>query len=172
MSGEKSDNNNRCQPEDHLDGQEMNILAIDPGPTESAYVKLDQLCKELIVEIRKVSNDEMLHVIGNSFFENLVIEKVACMGMAVGEDVLETVFWSGRFRQIWKRSFHRIKRHEIKMHLCGNMRAKDGNIRQALIDRFGPPGTKKNRGATHGISGDMWSALAVGVTFLDKQAHA
>ncbi len=46
------------------------------------------------------------------------------------------------------------------------------NIRQALIDRFGPPGKKKAPGATYGLSGDMWSALAVAVTFTDKLGGA
>jgi hypothetical protein len=47
-------------------------------------------------------------------------------------------------------------------------RAKDQNIRQALIDRLGPPGTKKNPGPTYGVTSHMWSALAVAVTAHDK----
>jgi hypothetical protein len=49
------------------------------------------------------------------------------------------------------------------------MKAKDGNIRQALIDRFGPVGTKKNPGWFYGFSGDVWQAYAVGVTYADMQ---
>ena len=37
-----------------------------------------------------------------------------------------------------------IYRKEEKMNICHTMRAKDSNIRQALIDRFGEVGTKKN----------------------------
>jgi hypothetical protein len=48
------------------------------------------------------------------------------------------------------------------------MKAKDGNIRQALIDRFGVVGTKKNQGWFYGFSGDIWSAYAVGITYKDK----
>ena len=48
------------------------------------------------------------------------------------------------------------------------MKAKDSNIRQALIDRFGPVGTKKNPGWFYGVSKDVWAAIAVGgVTFHD-----
>lgn len=118
----------------------------------------------------KLLNDSMIKlVLDQSIFEDkqLVVEQVASMGMAVGAEVFETVFWTGRFCQAWGRDFHRIKRHQVKMHLCGNMRAKDANIRQALIDQLGPPGTKKSPGATYGISGDVWSALAIGVTFLE-----
>lgn len=150
----------------------MNIIAIDPGPTESAYVLLNRYPDLEIMDKGKVQNDDLLGLLKSRVIDQMVIEQVASMGMAVGATVFETVFWSGRFCQAFKGQFHRIKRHEVKMALCGNMRAKDGNIRQALIDRFGPPGTKKNRGATYGISGDMWSALAVGVCHLDKQSHA
>ena len=48
------------------------------------------------------------------------------------------------------------------------MRAKDSNIRQALIDRFGVVGTKKNPGWFYGVSKDVWAAIAVGVTYHDK----
>ncbi|MBV8782506.1 MAG: hypothetical protein JO353_14005, partial [Phycisphaerae bacterium] len=53
-------------------------------------------------------------------------------------------------------------------------RAKDGNIRQALIDRFGPTkeraiGKKKSPGPLYGMSGDCWSALAVAVTYADQR---
>jgi hypothetical protein len=37
-----------------------------------------------------------------------------------------------------------IYRKDEKMNICHSMRAKDSNIRQALIDRFGVVGTKKN----------------------------
>jgi hypothetical protein len=41
------------------------------------------------------------------------------------------------------------------------MRAKDANIRQALIDKLGAVGTKKAPGPLYGISGHLWAALAV-----------
>ena len=57
------------------------------------------------------------------------------------------------------------------MALCKNNRAKDKNIRQALIDRFGPGkaaiGTKKAPGPLYGLKSHLWSALAVAVVAAD-----
>ncbi len=67
-----------------------------------------------------------------------------------------------------------LKRFDVKLHLCGNARAKDTNIRQALIDRFGgiegkskAVGTKKAPGPLYGCKSHMWAALAVAVTWWD-----
>lgn len=83
----------------------------------------------------------------NSEYDLLVIEMIASYGMAVGQTVFETCVWIGRFVEI--ASFNNIKfeyiyRKDEKMNLCYSMKAKDSNIRQALIDRFGPVGTKRN----------------------------
>jgi hypothetical protein len=57
-----------------------------------------------------------------------------------------------------------VFRRDVKLHLCGSARAKDPNIRQALLDRFGPVGTKKAPGPLYGVKSHIWSALAVAVT--------
>jgi hypothetical protein len=49
------------------------------------------------------------------------------------------------------------------------MKAKDSNIRQALIDRFGEVGVKARPGFFYGFKKDIWAAFAVGVTYLDKK---
>lgn len=142
------------------------ILAIDPGHTESAYVHIDS---GIIGKFCILPNAQMLIAI-QSFGAPVACEKIACMGMAVGAEILDTCEWIGRFEQKaceLSLPFHKIKRHEVKMHLCGSMRAKDGNIRQALIDKIGPQGTKKAPGPTYGISKHIWQALAVGITFLE-----
>lgn len=150
------------------------ILAVDPGNERTAliwwqdrkiirkgiYLNQNALCE--------IDDFQCPSQTGNV----IVCEMIASYGMAVGASVFETCVWIGRFWQTtsagsWRAPFHRIFRREVKLHLCGSMRAKDGNIRQALIDRLGPPGTKKNPGATYGISKDLWAALAVAVTYDD-----
>ena len=143
----------------------MNVLAIDPGNKESAYVYFNGA----VDEAGKCPNETLLGMIEDSVHcDHMAIEMVQSFGMAVGAEVFETVYWIGRFCQASPVPVTRVFRSDVKMHLCQSMRAKDGNIRQALIDRFGPPGKKKAPGATYGLSGDMWSALAVAVTFTDK----
>lgn len=158
----------------------MAILAIDPGPEQSACVLYDD---GEIVAFDKVENTAMFTKLFEAQnipgpMQVMVIEQVAAMGMSVGAEVFETVFWSGRFAQAWREvggQWHRLKRHEVKTHLCGNQRAKDANIRQALIDRFGPGkdkaiGRKASPGPLYGITKDCWSALALAVTFADTRA--
>jgi hypothetical protein len=152
----------------------VRILAIDPGPVESAFVIWNG---SFIERSGKVESEGLLRgmALSGQFrrTDRCVIEMIASYGMPVGAEVFETCVWVGRFMQAYGEPFtDRITRGEVKLHLCNSMRAKDANIRQALIDRFGPPGTKKNPGATYGISGDVWAALAVAVTYWDKHVPA
>jgi len=155
--------------------QVVKVIAIDPGPEASAVVAWDG---ERIVNKLLAPNADVLYQLQKwELVAHLVIEQVACYGMPVGEEVFETVFWTGRFFESWNvdnvksplgRS--RLPRMAVKMHLCHTSRAKDANIRQALIDRLGKPGTKKQPGITYGISKDLWAALALAVTWWDQNA--
>jgi hypothetical protein len=152
------------------------ILAIDPGNVESAYVLVeDDLSR--VVEKGKVENFELVDIIlrirdEHSSLEHIAIEMIASYGMAVGKTVFETCVWIGRFAQLIRVEFgvepEFIYRSEEKMCLCHSMKAKDSNIRQALIDRFGEVGTKKNPGYFYGFKKDIWSAMAVAVTYHEK----
>jgi hypothetical protein len=152
------------------------ILAIDPGNVESAYVLMGENLKP--VEFGKIPNEEMLSTVNTynvlQTVDDFAIEMVASYGMPVGESIFETVFWIGRF---WEETGNitrkaRIYRKDVKMNLCGSMKAKDSNIRQALIDRFGVVGVKKAPGWFYGFKADIWSAYAVGVTYYDTVLKA
>jgi hypothetical protein len=151
----------------------MMIFSIDPGNERSAYSLLDSNLSP--VKFGILPNDELLNVI--DFIATIkdihfCCEMVASYGMAVGKTVFDTCIWIGRFSQlIFEHTGSTptyIYRMDEKMALCHDSRAKDGNIRQALIDRFGPVGTKKNKGWFYGVSKDVWAAIAVGVTYHDK----
>jgi hypothetical protein len=150
------------------------ILAIDPGSVESAYVVLDENLKP--VEFGKWENHRLAFCLTDIIIEHKIkyvaIEMIASYGMAVGESVFNTCVWVGRLTE---RAHSNTKidnltyiyRKDEKMNLCHTMKAKDGNIRQALIDRFGVVGTKNNKGWFYGVSKDVWAAIAVGVTYHD-----
>lgn len=154
------------------------ILAIDPANVESAYSLIDAVTYKPI-EVGKINNFDLLKKIETLTYNALAIEMVASYGMAVGQTVFETCVWIGQFvatalytdKNV---SVNYIYRKDVKMNLCGSMRAKDSNIVQALIDRFAPytsnkgKGTKKEQGWFYGFKNDIWQAYAVGVTYLDK----
>jgi hypothetical protein len=94
---------------------------------------------------------------------DIAIEWIESYGMAVGQDVFRTVFQIGRMQQQLG-AVRLIPRRDVKLTLCGSARAKDTNIRQALIDAIGPVGTKKNPGPLYGVTGHYWAALAVAYT--------
>lgn len=149
------------------------ILSIDPGNIESAYCVIDKETYKP-VEFGKINNLELREKLISDLhyfpIESIAIEMIASYGMPVGKEVFETCVWIGRFVESFKCPFTwYIYRKDEKLNLCGNMKAKDSNIRQALIDRFGEVGTKKSPGWFYGFKKDIWAAYAVGVTLLDKQ---
>lgn len=145
------------------------ILAIDAGNEESAYCLIDESTYKPI-DFGKLSNTQILTKVIELKYDKLILEMIASYGMPVGASVFETCVWIGRFIQARNcPDFEYIYRKEEKMNLCNSMKAKDSNIRQALIDRFGEVGTKKNQGWFYGFKKDIWAAYAVGVTYLDKQ---
>ena len=160
----------------------MLLLAIDPGSSESAYCLMDGYVPHMF---GKVDNDVLLRMIlGVSDMNRIdaaAIEMVASYGMAVGAEVFDTCVWIGRFTQAIISSTgitpERIFRMEEKIALCHDSKAKDSNIRQALIDRFAVKdrkngkGTKKDPDFFYGFSKDVWQSYSVGITYLDKKGE-
>jgi hypothetical protein len=150
----------------------MTLLALDPGPELTAWVELvDDRPTRFAHEANAVV---LARLAAWPSSVPLVIEMIASYGMPVGAEVFETCVWIGRFMQsAGPRSTTRLKRVEIKDHLCHSVRANDAAIRQALIDRYGPGkalaiGNKASPGPLYGVHGDVWAALAVAVTAHDR----
>src|SRR4030065_222075 len=145
----------------------MIIMGIDPGPKESGVCIFDFAVNKVVyasVLNNLILLEEIDAIEEANMVDTTVIERVSCMGMAVGEEVFETVFFTGRIFELSTRNTTRIKRTDVKMNICNSMRAKDANINQALVDRFGGKGTKENPGPLYGVSSHIWPALAVAVT--------
>lgn len=137
------------------------ILAIDPGTSESGWV-LYQDGRIITSGISK--NIETKAICKEAEYDLLAIEMIQSMGMPVGKEVFETCVWIGRFIENSKAPHKLIFRKDVKIHLCGSLKAKDANIRQAIIDKLGTQGTKANPGPTYGIRAHIWSALAIAIT--------
>ncbi len=145
------------------------ILGIDPGSHQTAFViwSANRLINRAILP-----NDDFIRWIRiqSGIGSIPVIEMVQSFGMPVGKEIFETVLLVGRVVEIYDSLSIRanlVYRKDIKLHFCGSNRAKDSNIRQALIDRFGLPGTKKNPGILYGVRKDIWSALACAIYWED-----
>lgn len=145
------------------DPREM-LIAIDPGPQESAFIVMKRKEKE-IFSFGKVHNVDMLQLLRIHNKHDLIIEMIKSYGMPVGDEVFMTCLWIGRFIQAHaiEDNGHEILvgRKTVSLFICNSPRAKDANVRTALIDIYGKPGTSKHPGPTFGITGDVWSALAV-----------
>lgn len=149
----------------------MKILAIDVGTTETGFCLID---KDTYKPIRfgKISNNDLLEIVKSENYDTLIYEEFQSYGMPIGVSTITSITWNGRYMQIAldrEKKVDYIYRKEEKLNLCGSMKAKDSNIRQALIDRFGEVGTKKAKGFFYGFKKDIWAAYAVGITWLDKQ---
>ena len=143
------------------------IIGIDPGNTHSAGVLL---IKGEIANHAYLPNKEFMEWIWLAAHGHreisIVCEMIASYGMAVGKTIFDTCVFIGHIQANFPK-LERVTRIQVKSTICHSGKAKDANIRQALIDLYGPAGTKKNPGPTYGISGDVWAALAVATAFRD-----
>ena len=159
------------------------LMAIDPGTTESGWVEVEHDGKTIIrvLDKGKSRNEEILrrlyYMVGT---HDIAIEMVASYGMPVGREVFETCVWIGRFLQAaailpGHTAEHLVYRMEEKSRICHSGKANDSTIRHALVDMFAPgqknygKGTKKAPGFFYGFGEDVWQAMAVAVTWVDRQ---
>lgn len=159
------------------------IIAIDPGTTESAVAVWDG---KHVVMAEVVQNDALREMLISDFDFGikgngcaLVVEWMNCQGMAVGQETFHTLRWIGRFQEVWEARTGLpvvfITRQDVKLHHCGNARAKDANLKMALTDKYGAPGTQKNQGVTFPLRGDgghKWQAFALATAYTEQQKEA
>lgn len=155
-------------------GRMLNVLAIDPGPTESAIAVWDGAH---LIDCDSLPNTELLHNLRVDQYatQRCLIEEIASYGMAVGKETFRTCYWYGRFAEAWeswqkedKLEAELVERRVIKLHHCHSARATDANIRRALLDRFGEPGTKKEPNPiTYRLKGHTWAAFSIAVWATD-----
>lgn len=150
------------------------ILAIDPGSEQSAFVLLGSQ----IQDVGKIPNEDFLkravEIVCLHPEAHVVCEKIESYGMPVGREVFDTIFFTGRLTELlkfFKTTVNFVPRKEVKLSLCGQTRAKDANIIQALKDRFGDKPTKAKPNLFYGafkLKADEWQALALAVVVQDQ----
>lgn len=153
------------------------LFAVDPGTDRSAWVLFED---GRPVDYGTKDNPDMVRWLSLMDPDDktvLVVEMIACYGQRVGREVFETCVQIGRMLQAHRWLSHRITRKEVTGLVCpGVAKPNDASVRAALIDRYGPGkakavGTKKAPGPLHGIKGDEWAALAVGVAWMERKAE-
>lgn len=160
------------------------VVGVDPGPEQSAIVALEQVGQAPVISFAGIlaNQEAKLFIKRRSQLDHIYIESMQNYGMTMGKSTVDTTIWIGRFYEARFESTGDEPtlslRTTIKTHVCGSSSAKDSHVREALIDRFGKAGTKKEPGPTYGIASHLWSALAVAAYGLDteidfqKQRHA
>lgn len=175
----------------------MKIMAIDPGTTESAYVILDDQYQILSAD-KVGNDVVLSIIADAPGLDAVIIEDIeprysstdrSAAGAVMGQSTIETIKAFGRFS--WQASLRglmvgSIFRRDERSCLIPTKRNglpplpetapkhADGQIRASLIRRFARHdkergrGTKANPDTFYGFHGDMWQAMAVGVTWLDQ----
>lgn len=152
----------------------MRVLAIDPGTEQSGWCVYDG---ENVLQFGVDLNEDLEHKMRSLHISatHATIERVRSYGKAVGMDVFETVYWTGRFAALWDRQsetvMSRVFRADIKKHICMSAASKDPEVRQAVIDLFPRTGggvvpqigIKKQPGPLYGITSHVWAALALAI---------
>lgn len=158
------------------------VLSLDPGDVMTGFCLIDRDTLKP-VEFGKIDNQELAKLMENELvFDEFVAERIASYGMPVGVTTFRTCEWIGRFVQIvvHKNAINGthipisyIYRKDEKLHICGDSRAKDANIRRSLIDRFATVDMKNGKGSKnrqdffYGFKSDIWQSYSTGLTYIE-----
>lgn len=166
------------------------ILAIDPGSTESAWVLFDDGQPH---PFGTYPNDQLLDCLRKpasafgSFLEGVDVVAIETIepryGLQMGWETLDTARWIGRFQEAVHPTPVVLLRRSVILRQLGVVTSPrkgetrvsaDAGTRAALIDRFGGAGgkaaaigLKASPGPLYGVTGDVWSALAVAVAYAE-----
>ncbi len=142
-------------------------IGVDPGPTTAALLTLDG---NRVTDKALLPNADALKWLRDALTRqpcDVAVEFVQSYGHAVGREVFETCLWCGRFVQVCEDVGAKVflySRTKVKAYVTGLARAKDSDVRLALMLRCG--GAKKGE-PLHGVKTHLWAALAVATYHAD-----
>ena len=157
----------------------MIIFAVDPGSEKSGWVTFNTDTHE-VSDFGTTENGKLEGFIdcgGYSDCDIFAYEMIGHYGkgMPAGKSVFETCIWIGHFEKAWnnKCTTYRILNNQIRVALCGTVRAKEKNIHLAAKETFEPygggkdpyKGIKSQPGPLFGMTGHEFSALAVALAW-------
>jgi len=141
----------------------MIYLGIDPGPVTSGVCFLSG--GKAYAADAAMDNDYLLGMIRTDLAADaLAIESIEAMYAHVGKETIRTIRFVGRVQEAChnaRRDLAMFSPQDVKKLVCDTAAAKDPAVRQALLDKLGPQGSKKEPGPTYGVSKHAWRALAV-----------
>lgn len=153
-------------------------LALDPGPLRTGWVIYCPHSERVLAAGWEENERVLERLDAMGIYDLVVMEAFAAQGMALGSSSLETLRWEGRYIERARCRLERITRREIKVVVCGSARAKDQNIRAALVDLYAPGCEGRPRGtkgkptpltplySSTGASAHTFAALAVAHAWL------
>ena len=123
----------------------MYIIGIDPGPEKSGIVAVELSDMQLGSCYDECPNRDIEHSlhgvaaasIARGHHPEMAIEMIANYGMPSGASIFETCIQIGRMEKSCSVHHERVFRKEVAVTMCGSVRAKGPNIRQAIIDMYG-----------------------------------
>ncbi len=160
-----------------------NVLAIDPGPDQSAWMLFGPNRiglygpKEMGIEENNLVLEAVARFARSGAW--FVVEDMRYQRHLAGRVVNETSIWIGRFVQCWIDNgggeWERVPRREVARHLTGDPVAKNSVIRAVLVSRWGKSdrdvkGTKNEPGPLYGVKTHLWSALALALAAAETKA--
>jgi len=162
----------------------MRILAIDPGPAESAWVLMENL---KIKQSNKEANDDIRQSLEYDYWDHDILAMEEIVGRKwAGREITDSAFWSGRLCEASVASFTLINRSKIRWHIGQDKGTNDSKIITRLIERFTPDlyqqfvdkeltRNKMVNAAREkyfkGFVADIWQAYALGVTWYDLNVN-
>ena len=164
----------------------MILLAIDPGPLESAYCYVTSDTYNVLAK-GKLENEEIRSIVRHGAYDACVIEECIARKWA-GREISDTAFESGRIAECANRTrcngFTLISRSKVRGHITKETRGGDAIMIQELICLFEPKIfyqwrsgqitrpkmiIEAKKGFFNGFKGDIWQAFALAVTFINTK---
>jgi len=147
------------------------IAAFDPGPKRTGMSIWDG---DRVIFHDTVPNDALLDSLrkpGSGIPPRAIVavERLHPYGCRVGPETFQTIEFFGAICECLKDfDMVRVYRREVKSHWLGKASGNDADIRRAMYERFGEPGTKKDPGFLYGIKPDALQSLALGIAVHDQ----